>query len=637
MPKQARNVYRMALRLGWPGVSTENGVGFALDCLPASTRAALTEVRIPSHTECEGRPLGGAMSSTWTAASRKARETAIMRTQVVVALRRLLASGLALSSCVERLNATLSTPIPDRTLRRWYKAVKNHPEEEWAPRLLPKYKATKKKDHIHPAAWDWILSDYLRLSRPAFSVCYRRLIEAAEHHPEWGRIPSRSSLKTRLKAEVEPTTLVIRRDGKKAFDDMIPAQERDKSGMRALEHVNADGHKFDVFVRFPWTDSKGRPVIARPMMMCFQDVYSGKILSWRIDETENGDGIRLAFADMVRDFGIPAKLTIDNGRAFAGKKMTGGMAKRFRFKRLDEEPLGVYLTFGVEVKCTLPYHGQSKPIERAFRDLVEDVARHPMCQGAYTGNHIDAKPEDYATRAIDFDDFCTLVKQQIELHNARPGRRSKVAQGRSLDEVFFESLNAEGNFIRSATEAQIQWLMLPVQGCKVSTDEAVITFMGNRFFDTKLLQHRGEKLTVRFDPQRVQDGIYVFANGALEPICHAQCIAPVGFESTEAARRDARARSIIRKAHERAAAVQGATPLHELAQPTKQPKVSKATRAKMGRSVVHIDFAPQSRPPQRDTAGEDMVVGVGRRLLEQRRAELANATKNNPGGKLRGL
>jgi hypothetical protein len=55
----------------------------------------------------------------------------------------------------------------------------------------------------------------------------------------------------------------------------------------------------------------------------------GKLLGWRLGETETAAVARLAFADVVRDFGIPGHVYLDNGRAFASKNMTGGVATRF--------------------------------------------------------------------------------------------------------------------------------------------------------------------------------------------------------------------------------------------------------------------------------------------------------------------
>ncbi|QRY97116.1 DDE-type integrase/transposase/recombinase [Sphingomonas paucimobilis] len=153
-----------------------------------------------------------------------------------------------------------------------------------------------------------------------------------------------------------------------------------------MEAVNIDGHKFDVFCRWP----DGR--IGRPMMVTIQDIYSRKILAWRVDESESALSTRLVFADLFTTWGIPKACLMDNGRAFASKTITGGAKTRFRFKIKDEEPTGVLTALGIAIHWATPYRGQSKPIERAFRDLCDTIAKHPALAGAYTGNKPDAKP-----------------------------------------------------------------------------------------------------------------------------------------------------------------------------------------------------------------------------------------------------
>ncbi len=157
---------------------------------------------------------------------------------------------------------------------------------------------------------------------------------------------------------------------------------------------------------------------------------------------------------------FPKAALLDNGREFAAKVFTGGGAKtRFRFKVKEDDIPGLLPMLGVNVHWATPYSGQSKPIERAFRDLCDRVAKHPAFEGgAYTGNKPDAKPENYGNRAIPLDEFRAVLNEEMEAHNARPGRRSEVAFGRSFDEVFDEGYKVAP--IRKATlEQRRLWLM----------------------------------------------------------------------------------------------------------------------------------------------------------------------------------
>src|SRR3546814_16811814 len=67
---------------------------------------------------------------------------------------------------------------------------------------------------------------------------------------------------------MDPRVIMLRREGDEALRRMLPAQERTVAELHALELVNIDGHKVDVFVKWP----DGR--IVRPIIIGIQDVYS---------------------------------------------------------------------------------------------------------------------------------------------------------------------------------------------------------------------------------------------------------------------------------------------------------------------------------------------------------------------------
>ncbi len=96
-----------------------------------------------------------------------------------------------------------------------------------------------------------------------------------------------------------------------------------------------DGHKLDVFVRVPWLDKP-----TRLYLIGIQDLHSGKVLAWRLTDAETWEAVRLVIGDMVEQFGIPDKIFLDNGRAFASKWITGGSRTRFRFKIREEDRAG---------------------------------------------------------------------------------------------------------------------------------------------------------------------------------------------------------------------------------------------------------------------------------------------------------
>lgn len=439
----------------------------------------------------------------------------------------------------------------------WRKMVEGHARQDWMAALAPSF--SKATDGVlpdmaecHPEAWEHLRSDYLRLEKPAFSACYRRMETAAKLHG-WSPIPSERSLRRRLDVEVPQAVQVMAREGKKAAAKLYPAQKRSTAHLHAMQVVNTDGHKLDLFVRVPWSN---QPV--RVTLLGMQDIYSRKVLSWRLCEAETWDVVRACIGDMVEQFGIPERLYMDNGRAFASKKISGGAVKRNRFKVTEDEVAGLLKTLGIEPHFVKPYSGQSKPIERAWRDLAEGIAKHPAMAGCYTGNKPEAKPENYGTKAIPLDELQAHVAACIEEHNARAGRTGGNCEGRSFDQTFADSMAAPGTIVRMATEAQRALWLLTAEAVMARKPDGAIHYQGNRYWSPALNQWVGKKLTIRFDPTDLHRDIKVYdPQGRL--ICDAACIAAEGFDNSAAGAKHEKARrkhvNALKAAAESAAAL----------------------------------------------------------------------------------
>jgi hypothetical protein len=202
---------------------------------------------------------------------------------------------------------------------------------------------------------------------------------------------------------------------------------------------------------------------------------------------------------------------------------------------------------GVEVLWTTPYSGQSKPIERAFRDMAHDIAKHPAFDGAYVGHNVLSKPDNHGSRAVPLAEFQRVIAAEIVRWNARPGRRSKVCDGRSFDEAFEASYQQHSGLIPRPTEAQRRLWLLAAETATVSRRDGAIRVLGNRFWSEKLHALRGQKVVVRYDPAQVQADLHVYRlDGSY--VVAATCIDPVGFFDREAAGEFNRARRQKQKA-----------------------------------------------------------------------------------------
>lgn len=425
--------------------------------------------------------------------------------------------------------------VPARTLRNWRAQVRGVPRAHWLAALVPARRGRPIAADCDPRAWDMLVSDWLRPEQPCVAACLRRLREAAAREG-WGPIPSDRTLRRRLETQVPRAVKVAAREGLRAAARLIPAQRRSRAQLAALEGVGADGHKLDLLVIPP---GGGDPV--RPVLLALQDLASGKILAHRLGLTESWHLVRLAFLDLLEKWGVPGAVWLDNGRGFAAKWLTGGNPYRFRFKLRPDEPAGLLTRLGVTVHFSTPYHGQAKPIERAFRDLAEEISRHPAAAGAYTGNRPDRKPENRGERPLAWEECRRLVAEGIARHNARPGRRGGVCAGRSFDQTFAD-LWAQAVVARP-TAAQLRLFRLAAERVTARAPAGEIEIAGARWWHPELVARAGQRLTVRFDPDALSRPAAVYdADDRL--ICEAEAVEGVPFDSLEAAR--ARAREAAR-------------------------------------------------------------------------------------------
>lgn len=490
--------------------------------------------------------------------------------------------------------------ISERTIWNWLSSIDGVRREDRLAHLAPRHRGARRKatkGQYSPEFWDFLKADYLRLEQPSFTSCYRRATRVAGENG-WDVLPERT-MRRRLYAEVSKPSLILARKGVDALKAMYPAQTRDKTCLHAMEAVNADFHKFDVFVRWPRYEGDNEGEILRPQMMALQDIYSGRVLAWRVDRTPNKSCVALAIGDMVETFGIPDHVLLDNGREFANKFLTGQAQTRHRFKIKDDDIPGILVSLGCEIHWATPYSGQSKPIERAFRDMCDAIAKDPRFAGAYTGNRPEAKPENYGARAIELDEFLHVLAEGIEEHNTRRGRKSASAMGRSFIETFDASYASAP--ISKATEAQRRLWLMGAEGLKADAKNGLIRFMKNEYWSPWMTEIAGQRVVARFDPEDFKTGLHIYALTG-EYMGHADPRDISGFfDLAEArahgkARRDwQRAERAALEAHRRLSITEISAHLDGSAPPPTKPAAAK---------VVRPVFKAKPAAPQVDPALE---------------------------------
>jgi hypothetical protein len=269
-------------------------------------------------------------------------------------------------------------------------------------------------------------------------------------------------------------------------------------------------------------------------MWWWQDEYSGKILAWRLDKTENWGLVRLTIGDLIRDVCIPEIFTVDNTMAAQAKQITGGSPGRFRFRIKAEDPLGLISLLGANVSNTLPrVGGSSKRVERAGGDLDRDGARHPALEGAWLGHNTAARPET-ARKPIPIESLTPIIGEVMRQFNSRPGRRTQSCKGIfSYDEVFAESYPKHVH--TRPTEAQNRLCSLAAENVVCRTLDGSIELYRNSYWSEVTAKLAGQRFVVRFDPERLHQSVYIYS-GAGAFIGEAECRRPVGFRDVDAAR-----------------------------------------------------------------------------------------------------
>lgn len=524
------------------------GLEYHLLALPASCRPALVKHGIKTVADMVPAPVSqpGDRWAWFNGQSDSVREEATERMKVLDAVQLLKDAGISQTAAIATIAAREGVSIA--TINAWRALVKGVPAADRLPWLAPHRSGGGKEVEVDAEAWQLLKSDYLRPSPKSFSACYDSV--KRKFADKRGLVlPSERTLRRKLEREVDPRVIILLRKGEEALRQTLPPTERSVADLHALEAVNIDGHKWDVFVR--WPDG----YVGRPIMVGIADIHSRKFLAWSVGRTESAVETRLAFAHLFERYGIPDRVLMDNGRALASKWITGGAKSRFRFKIRPEEPLGLLTALDIKIDWAKPYRGQSKPIERTWRDFCDTIAKDAAFEGAYTGNKPDAKPENYGSRAIPLKRFMEVIEDGFAFHNSKPNRDTEMGGGtRSFDDVFNESYAVSP--IRKATPDQLRMALLTADDRPTDPRSGAITMYENRYWTEELGAIAGDKVTVRFDPDDLHAPIHVYSREG-QFICTAPVQEAAGFFDVDAAKRRARLeKDFKRKVKDLAAAEQ---------------------------------------------------------------------------------
>ena len=578
LPKTKKAILTMAKREGWKSQDRQGkggGFEFAVKSMPEDVQAEIVVKlgksavkNLPVLAE-ESAPVDAQLLwATYEQGTTKQQQKAQMKLGIMFAVAELVNGGVkildALALVCHKHNQDGEKTVTVSAIKSWWYQIKDADRSLWLPLLMDSYGAhsESREATFTPEAWAFFRADYFRNERPQFGSCYERLKRAASANG-WV-IPSPSSIKRKILREIPKTHQTYLRDGTYALSRMYPSLIRTVAGIEAMEWVNGDGYKHNVWVR--WHNSH----IIRPKTWLWQDVRTRKILAYRCDESENTNMIRLALLDVVNKYGIPKHLTIDNTKAAANKKMTGGVKNRYRFKVREDEVQGIIPALGIQLHWTTVRYGrgrgQAKPIERAFSHggLGELVDKHPLLAGYHAGDNALDKPDNYQGNkaGVDYESFILALEEGIQMFNERQDRATEICQGKLSFNQAFERDYAVAEK-RWATPEQLRYLLtlheevtLKENGTFTLKAGGEVQGLRNRYEAYELIGTSHKKVVVRYDPNNLHDAVWVYSLDG-NYLAEAHCTVDAAFGDTTAAQDHSRKeREFVRHTQKAAKAAQ---------------------------------------------------------------------------------
>jgi len=301
------------------------------------------------------------------------------------------------------------------------------------------------------------------------------------------------------------------REGEHALDNkVIPYIERDYNKISVGDIIVADGHTLNFEIIDPYT---GKP--KRMTMILFFDMKSSHPLGWEIAASENSQAIAVALRRAVLCLGkYPKVVYIDNGRAFCSKLLNGE-------NYITSSLPGIFERLGTKVINAIPYHAQSKTIERFFKTFADIERAMP----SYSGTSITNKParmnrgEKLHNQLYDK----TLKNVPVDIYTAHRAvawffdeytkRKQKEGHLKGLTplEVFEEGKGP------GVDKARLNFLMMSLEVKTIYRNG--VKLFGTSYYHEALYGRQLDNVLIRYDVLET-DSIFVYEQSG-ELICEA--------------------------------------------------------------------------------------------------------------------
>lgn len=396
-------------------------------------------------------------------------------------------SGLSAKKFLAKYNKENGGEITEIQLWDWEKKYKRSGHD--IESLIDKRGGHNRgSDSIPPEAWDFFLSCILTPQNRSVQLCYDI---TKEQFPDM-TLPSVRTFQRRFKDL--PELAKQQAAGRKVILDASSIYlKRDYS----TEHSNSvwvlDHHLSDVFVK----NKRGK--IVRLWLTAALDAHSRKVMSIVArDQPPNAEAIKKGLRIAMMEFGVPETLLTDNGKDYKSKSFDNMIAW------LDKEGIKV------DTIKAIPYHGQSKMIERFFGTLEERFGRRWY---TYAGSNAKDRP-DYLKKTNKelekdpniptMDEFIQRLEGYIVQYNETVHTGNGM-DGRTPNEAYQEGLKE----VRTIDPYKLTLICGEVTTAVVGKHGVRVMKRDYMNRDGGLATLFGKKVTIRFIPENI-DVVFVY-------------------------------------------------------------------------------------------------------------------------------
>ena len=325
-----------------------------------------------------------------------------------------------------------------RTLQRWIRNFR----EDGIDGLIDRRGEINQQAQITEEAWEFFCNFYLDKKQPSAKLGWQMIRYQSQSENRGWRIPSLRNMYRLIDERIPQGVLIMHREGIAAWEaKCAPYIKNDPESVEPGAIWIGDHHQCNCWVRY-------RNRWVRPWITTWQDWRSRLQVGWHISAGPNQTTIMRAMKRGLDRYGPPEMAKIDNGRDYDSEMWTGTTKqKRRAIKKgeLDEIMIaGLYALMDINVSFAIPYHPQSKPVERFFDTLDRQYCK---TLDSYCGKDAARKPAEVETmlksktaleEAMSLEEYAERCTEYIETVYNLSAHKGAGMEGRSPADVMNE-------------------------------------------------------------------------------------------------------------------------------------------------------------------------------------------------------